>query len=102
MHGDLFHENLTLARPDPDEDYTGPTNLLFFSSRRRHTMSKRDWSSDVCYSDLVAWVAERKDVLSTFFALLTLLSYTRFAQQPEVGRASRRERVEISAVAVSL
>src|SRR5699024_11755017 len=25
---------------------------LFFSSRRRHTISKRDWSSDVCSSDL--------------------------------------------------
>src|SRR5437868_10852674 len=27
--------------------------LFFFSSRRRHTRSKRDWSSDVCSSDLV-------------------------------------------------
>src|SRR5699024_11476796 len=27
---------------------------LVFSSRRRHTISKRDWSSDVCSSDLVA------------------------------------------------
>src|SRR5438067_263730 len=24
---------------------------FFFSSRRRHTRSKRDWSSDVCSSD---------------------------------------------------
>jgi hypothetical protein len=28
----------------------------------------------------VAWVSERKDVLSTFFALLTLLSYVRYAR----------------------
>src|SRR5207249_5538561 len=28
---------------------------FFFSSRRRHTSSKRDWSSDVCSSDLFAW-----------------------------------------------
>src|SRR6266513_3998827 len=28
------------------------TILFFFSSRRRHTISKRDWSSDVCSSDL--------------------------------------------------
>src|SRR5699024_12173515 len=27
--------------------------LFFFSSRRRHTISKRDWSSDVCSSDLL-------------------------------------------------
>src|SRR5699024_11760338 len=27
--------------------------LFFFSSRRRHTISKRDWSSDVCSSDLI-------------------------------------------------
>src|SRR5207249_2588115 len=31
---------------------------FFFSSRRRHTRSKRDWSSDVCSSDLnsVSWL----------------------------------------------
>src|SRR5699024_9651910 len=28
---------------------------FFFSSRRRHTRSKRDWSSDVCSSDLLAF-----------------------------------------------
>src|SRR5699024_11887994 len=27
-------------------------DFFFFSSRRRHTRSKRDWSSDVCSSDL--------------------------------------------------
>src|SRR5207247_3421420 len=27
---------------------------FFFSSRRRHTSSTRDWSSDVCSSDLAA------------------------------------------------
>src|SRR5699024_12106299 len=26
--------------------------LFFISNRRRHTSSKRDWSSDVCSSDL--------------------------------------------------
>src|SRR5204862_1082266 len=28
--------------------------FFFFSSRRRHTRSLRDWSSDVCSSDLLA------------------------------------------------
>src|SRR5207302_7414565 len=32
--------------------------FFFFSSRRRHTRFSRDWSSDVCSSDLlVAWIA---------------------------------------------
>src|SRR5699024_11864441 len=31
-----------------------PVFFFFFSSRRRHTRSKRDWSSDVCSSDLPA------------------------------------------------
>src|SRR2546421_2723471 len=30
-----------------------PFFFFFFSSRRRHTRSDRDWSSDVCSSDLV-------------------------------------------------
>src|SRR6266496_4578810 len=30
--------------------------FFFFSSRRRHTRSLRDWSSDVCSSDLGAGV----------------------------------------------
>src|SRR5207253_5112873 len=28
---------------------------FFFSSRRRHTRWPRDWSSDVCSSDLIIW-----------------------------------------------
>src|SRR6266536_6291594 len=32
--------------------------FFFFSSRRRHTRSTRDWSSDVCSSDLpAAWAS---------------------------------------------
>src|SRR5699024_11737981 len=30
------------------------STVIFFSSRRRHTISKRDWSSDVCSSDLLS------------------------------------------------
>src|SRR2546422_3318398 len=32
---------------------TGGSVFFFFSSRRRHTRCSRDWSSDVCSSDLV-------------------------------------------------
>src|SRR6266498_4726673 len=32
--------------------YVPRFNFVFFSSRRRHTRCGRDWSSDVCSSDL--------------------------------------------------
>src|SRR5699024_11669188 len=38
---------------------------FFFSSRRRHTRSKRDWSSDVCSSDLAILVDEKQTGWST-------------------------------------
>lgn len=34
----------------------------------------------------VAWVAERKDVLSTLFWLLTMLAYVQYARKPSAGR----------------
>src|SRR5437868_13653868 len=41
---------------------------FFFSSRRRHTISKRDWSSDVCSSDLFS----SRDASSLVFLVLPL------------------------------
>src|SRR3712207_7977050 len=37
--------------------------LFFFSSRRRHTRYWRDWSSDVCSSDLIRGVGATQDDL---------------------------------------
>src|SRR6476661_9220753 len=37
-------------------------NFFFFSSRRRHTSFKCDWSSDVCSSDL-EYIESRADAL---------------------------------------
>ena len=34
--------------------------FFFFSSRRRHTRFSRDWSSDVCSSDLGVWIEMRR------------------------------------------
>src|SRR5256884_5122246 len=43
--------------------------LFFFSSRRRHTRCSRDWSSDVCSSDLLSLL-----LFPFFFCLLGLCS----------------------------
>src|SRR2546422_6747150 len=46
--------------------------MFFFSSRRRHTRCSRDWSSDVCSSDLlfpsgmVGWDRNPRDSLVQF------------------------------------
>src|SRR5436309_5843865 len=34
----------------------------------------------------VAWASERKDTLSTFFGLLSLIAYTRYAEAPSIRR----------------
>src|SRR5699024_12021163 len=45
--------------------HAGRVIVFFFSSRRRHTRSKRDWSSDVCSSDLdTSLVPEALDALA--------------------------------------
>src|SRR5438874_8676313 len=50
-------------RPEGDEKWLleneKTVTQFFFSSRRRHTSSLRDWSSDVCSSDLIGEVGER-------------------------------------------
>ncbi len=38
------------------------------------------------HAESVAWVAERKDVLSTFFWLLTMLVYVPYARRPALSR----------------
>ncbi|MBM4017083.1 MAG: tetratricopeptide repeat protein [Planctomycetes bacterium] len=66
--------------------------LIFLVLRR---MTARQWPSAVVaalfalhplHVESVAWVAERKDVLSTFLGLLALLSYAWYAARPSVGR----------------
>src|SRR5690606_41118261 len=47
----------------------------FFSSRRRHTRFSRDWSSDVCSSDLV-WLRGACVVLAIVFGVGLLATVT--------------------------
>src|SRR5690606_40443174 len=42
------------------------SGLFFFSSRRRHTRFSRDWSSDVCSSDLNTMPAKQRDLAMVF------------------------------------
>src|SRR5699024_11699894 len=50
---------------------------FFFSSRRRHTRSKRDWSSDVCSSDLGAMLLHGNWACSDFEAMGDKVDLTR-------------------------
>jgi tetratricopeptide (TPR) repeat protein len=68
------------------------TLLLFIVFNR---MTRRFWPSAFVaaifafhplHVESVAWVAERKDVLSTLFWLLTMLAYTRYAERPSTAR----------------
>src|SRR5437868_3039486 len=56
--GIKFMKDGVNATPLPTVNTTGYIDhAFFFSSRRRHTRSKRDWSSDVCSSDLSVPIA---------------------------------------------
>src|SRR6266700_5809890 len=45
---------------------TSSSFFFFFSSRRRHTRFSRDWSSDVCSSDLQCSVCDDEGVISNW------------------------------------
>src|SRR2546429_3177710 len=88
-------------------------SFFFFSSRRRHTRCSRDWSSDVCSSDLLPLplpiplfhslypfplAIPGKPVLSPPTQVRCLLlskksSQLEASKTSEIGRASCRERV---------
>ncbi len=64
------------------------TLLLFFILNR---MTKAPWKSAFVaalfalhplHVESVAWVSERKDVLSTFFWMLTMVAYVRYVEHP--------------------
>src|SRR5439155_19014537 len=50
----------------PDAELRLRRDVFFFSSRRRHTRWPRDWSSDVCSSDLADPGPGREDVLGVY------------------------------------
>jgi hypothetical protein len=71
--------------------HTANTLLLFFLLKQ---MTRALWRSAFVaalfalhplHVESVAWVSERKDVLSTFFFLLTLLAYARYVEWSAAG-----------------
>src|SRR2546426_12668357 len=79
--------------------------VFFFSSRRRHTRLQGDWSSDVCSSDLKQFKPKPRAACGLGLNCLASCSYSATGMPSssiEIGRASCRERVYISVVAVSL
>jgi Tfp pilus assembly protein PilF len=69
------------------------TTLLVFFFLLRTTRAR--WPSALIaalfalhplHVESVAWAAERKDTLSTFFGLLCLIAYVRYAEAPSTGR----------------
>src|SRR5437870_9062188 len=83
---------------------------FFFSSRRRHTRWPRDWSSDVCSSDLIKQrvpVVRWQLLFPDFYEFPELgmppwRHDPRRSRSPQIGRASCRERVEIAGVEVTV
>src|SRR5260221_2580466 len=92
-----------------------PTYFFFFSSRRRHTRSLCDWSSDVCSSDLwnrlfvllenATLVAEtihfhaalsvdaHENIVVLAFQAVLAYHIALMKVREQIGRASCRERV---------
>src|SRR5690606_39629245 len=60
--------------------------VFFFSSRRRHTRFSRDWSSDVCSSDLAPWenVQDAQGVLPTIGAGVGFIAEQTVLSVPEM------------------
>src|SRR5699024_11787586 len=95
--------------------------FFFFSSRRRHTRSKRDWSSDVCSSDLLVsfdvnyrnlmWDDDEAAATRAVRSILPYVDLLKISEEEagmvggegnlpammvQIGRASCRERGEVA------
>src|SRR5438128_12652705 len=75
--------------------------FFFFSSRRRHTRCYRDWSSDVCSSDLVlsgnvriSYVNQSPDTLRDFYVHQYLNAFRPGSRWSAADSAEGRERFQ--------
>src|SRR5579863_2372147 len=104
LDSSLFGLNPGAAHLENLAFHVGSTLLLFLALYR---MTKQPWRCALVAGifavhplrvESVAWISERKDVLSTFFEMLTLLLYVRYADKP----GSRRYLAMAGAFALSL
>src|SRR5207248_7503051 len=65
--------------------------IFFFSSRRRHTRSYGDWSSDVCSSDLTRSSCRRRVSMRTWWSMSSCETALRVLRSEErrVGKECR-------------
>lgn len=72
--------------------HTATVVLLFLTFRRltgslsRSALVAALFAVHPLHVESVAWATERKDVLSTFFGVLTLLAYAHYSERPRWGR----------------
>jgi hypothetical protein len=59
--------------------------LRLTGAQRRSAMVAALFALHPLHVESVAWIAERKDVLSTFFGLLALGAYARYAEKAKAG-----------------
>src|SRR5204863_6369036 len=64
--------------------------FFFFSSRRRHTISLRDWSSDVCSSDLLQRLSLGVDGRGLGAVGVGVQRYEALRRAAPVGRSEER------------
>src|SRR5207249_8141418 len=78
--------------------------VVFFPSGRRHTKSKRDWSSDVCSSDLVLYVALsfKRDAPATIAVLSSPGPGSLEAESNIEHCGKRRKRIPLQRVAAKI
>src|SRR6266536_4928819 len=67
---------------------------FFFSSRRRHTISTRDWSSDVCSSDLILEGLRELDWVPVDVEEQRIRNESRRGFQKHMVRLRRTEQME--------
>src|SRR5690606_39623358 len=74
--------------------------FFFFSSRRRHTRFSRDWSSDVCSSDLQLLAQGDERALRLLRGLLAGRTQAELAEDEGISPSAVSQRVRNDGLAV--